>query len=415
VLLVGDWAQLSPVQAGGAFKLLATDRDDVPQLLDVRRFRHEWERDATLKLRAGRPTVADEYVRRGRVVGGDRDTVLDALFQAWQADLTAGRTSLMIAADAQTVTDLNTRARAHRVGAGAVTRDGVTVADGSTIGIGDHITTRLNQRDLTPGNSGNDLVGEWVKNGDQWIVTQTLADGSLQVRRPTGGRVVRLPADYVAGHVELGYATTAHRAQGRTVDTAHAYVTATTTREPLYVMATRGRASNRLYVDTGYDPDPATAHDEIELMDPGDVIRAVLARAGADTSATAARAVEAAAATNPARIAAQGGAVIATRREDRYVAVLTGAGIGLAEIETAKDADTWRLLADRMHHAECLGVDLGGVADQAAFANAGEGARALDIYEGRLVHEMSRVARDSERASVNLAQSIQRTDLGVGV
>ncbi|EWT04014.1 TrwC relaxase, partial [Intrasporangium chromatireducens Q5-1] len=37
VLLVGDWAQLSPVSAGGAFKLLATDRDDTPELLDVRR------------------------------------------------------------------------------------------------------------------------------------------------------------------------------------------------------------------------------------------------------------------------------------------------------------------------------------------------------------------------------------------
>jgi len=41
VLLVGDWAQLSPVSAGGAFHLLATDRHDAPQLHDVRRFRHE--------------------------------------------------------------------------------------------------------------------------------------------------------------------------------------------------------------------------------------------------------------------------------------------------------------------------------------------------------------------------------------
>jgi hypothetical protein len=33
---------------------------------------------------------------------------------------------------------------------------------------------------------------------------------------------VDLPADYVAEHVELAYASSAHRAQGRTVDTAHA-------------------------------------------------------------------------------------------------------------------------------------------------------------------------------------------------
>jgi len=51
------------------------------------------------------------------------------------------------------------------------------------------------------------------------------------------------------------------RAQGRTVDTTHVYITAATLREPLYVMATRGRESNRPYVDTAYDPDKATSHD----------------------------------------------------------------------------------------------------------------------------------------------------------
>ena len=39
-----------------------------------------------------------------------------------------------------------------------------------------------------------------------------------------------------AEHLELAYASTAHRAQGRTVDTAHALVSPTTTREVLYVI-----------------------------------------------------------------------------------------------------------------------------------------------------------------------------------
>ena len=59
MLLVGDWAQLSPVQAGGAFKLLAIDRPDTPTLHDVRRFRHDWERHASLHLRNGKPAAAD--------------------------------------------------------------------------------------------------------------------------------------------------------------------------------------------------------------------------------------------------------------------------------------------------------------------------------------------------------------------
>ena len=94
-----------------------------------------------------------------------------------------------------------------------------------------------------------------------------------------------LPADYVREHVELGYASTAHRAQGRTVDTAHAYVTATTLREPLYVMATRGRESNRLYVDTAHEPDAATPHGDVEHVDPVEVLQKAIATSGADIAA----------------------------------------------------------------------------------------------------------------------------------
>lgn len=43
VLLVGDTAQLRSVDAGVAFGLLVADRDDVPELTDVRRIRAAWE------------------------------------------------------------------------------------------------------------------------------------------------------------------------------------------------------------------------------------------------------------------------------------------------------------------------------------------------------------------------------------
>jgi conjugative relaxase-like TrwC/TraI family protein len=403
VLLVGDWAQLSPVQAGGAFKLLATDRDDTPELHDVRRFRHEWERDASLKLRAGRPTVADEYVKHGRVVGGDRESVLDDLFEAWQADTTAGLASLMVAADAQTVTDLNTRARAHRILTGQVTADGVTVAEGTTIGAGDHITTRLNQRDIAAGADPSGvgaMAGEWVKNGDQWVVTATELDGSLRVRRPNGTRTVRLPAAYVRDHVELGYATTAHRAQGRTVDTIHAYITATTTREPLYVMATRGRESNMLYVDTAYDPDLDTAHDLTELMDPGEVLRGVLARPGADTSATATRAIEHAVAATPARLEAEGAALLDVCRQDRYERVPTSLGITAEDIDHAKNTDAWQPLLARMHRAERLGINLDSWVDRTGIAHPElqhEGVWLMTEYEAYLVREMSGLAQHRQQ------------------
>jgi ATP-dependent exoDNAse (exonuclease V) alpha subunit len=286
VLLVGDWAQLSPVQAGGAFKLLAQARgDEVPTLRDVRRFRHEWEGPATLRLRLGDTTVAQTYIAQGRVEAGAREDMLDLLLDGWLTDARAGRYSLMLAGDAETVSALNARARAHRVGAGEVAAAGVQLEDGTTVGVGDVIVTRLNMRALV-------TTRGWVKNGDDWIVTAVAEDGSVQVDRPGGGAVAVLPGDYVRDHVELGYASTAHRAQGRTVDTAHAYIAHSGTRESLYVMATRGRDSNRLYVDTTCDSDASTDHGATADLDPLDVLRGVVATSTADTAATEVRRLE---------------------------------------------------------------------------------------------------------------------------
>jgi len=54
----------------------------------------------------------------------------------------------------------------------------------------------------------------------------------------------------------------------------------------LYVLATRGRECNRLYVDTMYDPDVATSHEPPEELTPADVLRNVLANSGADKGGT---------------------------------------------------------------------------------------------------------------------------------
>jgi ATP-dependent exoDNAse (exonuclease V) alpha subunit len=94
------------------------------------------------------------------------------------------------------------------------------------VGVGDSVVTRRNQRGLATSCG-------WVKNGDQWTVVDVRRGGTIDVRRTNGTGRATLPATYVREHVELGYATTAHRAQGRTVDTAHAFVSTTTLREPL--------------------------------------------------------------------------------------------------------------------------------------------------------------------------------------
>jgi hypothetical protein len=351
VLLVGDWAQLSPVSAGGAFHLLAKDRDDVPQLHDVRRFRHEWERTASVDLRHGRADAADTYLAHGRVEGGDRESMLDMLYEAWRDDTRGGKRSLMMANDSQTVLELNNRARVDRVAAGQVSPSGVETAGGSVVGVGDSIVTRRNQRGLATSRG-------WVKNGDQWTVTAVRRDGTIEVRRTNGTGRAALPAAYVRQHVELGYATTAHRAQGRTVDTAHAFVSATTLREPLYVMATRGRESNRLYVDTMYDPDVETSHEPPDEVAPADVLRYVLANSGADKSATLSITDAWADSHSIARLWAEYDTIARRANEERYAAMVASSGLTPTEADTVRASEAWGPLMTAFGEAESRRLDL---------------------------------------------------------
>jgi len=227
--------------------MLAADRDDTPELLDIRRFTHAWEKATSLALRHGHPEVIDTYAAHRRIHDGDAETMQDAAYQAWRGDIAAGRSSILIADDRATVAALNTRAREDRIQAGQVDPTiSVPLAEGTRAGVGDLIITRLNDRRLIAGRTG------WVRNGDRWTITYISDDGSITVRRQDRqrGTSVVLPAGYVADHVDLGYAITAYRAQGVTIDTAHVIASPTTTRENLYVAMTRGRATNHAYVAT---------------------------------------------------------------------------------------------------------------------------------------------------------------------
>ncbi|HLN05009.1 MAG TPA: MobF family relaxase, partial [Acidimicrobiales bacterium] len=164
VLLLGDHAQMSSVEAGGAFSLLVKDRGDlVPELTDIRRFSSEWEKAASIELRAGNTSAIAAYEARDRVMCGDRESLLDAIYAAWKADVDAGKSSLMIAGDGTTVAELNRRARKTRLAEGTVAENGLAIADGQRAGVGDEIVTRQNNRSLTTGRS-------WIKNGDRFVV-----------------------------------------------------------------------------------------------------------------------------------------------------------------------------------------------------------------------------------------------------
>lgn len=244
VLLVGNYAQLHSVDGGGAFSMLVHSRADAPQLVDVHRFTHEWEKTASLGLRQGDPDSIDQYIAHARMSGGETETMADAAYEAWRADRRFGRTTVLISASNEAVASLNAGARTELIleGQSNAVRQ-VSLRGRNHAAVGDTVITRRNDRQLRTSRT-------WVRNGVRWTVTAVRHNSSVDIRRH-GHRwvsAVRLPADDVKGHLELGYAVTSHQAQGITTETAHVVVTAGMTRENLYVAMTRGREGNTAFV-----------------------------------------------------------------------------------------------------------------------------------------------------------------------
>jgi hypothetical protein len=341
LLLVGDHAQLSAVDAGGAFGLLV-DRTGGAQLRTLWRFTHPWEAAATAALRAGNPRVLETYEDADRVHAGPGESMLEAAYSAWTADVAAGYTAVLLAADSATVSALNTRAHNDRVQDGLVQPGRLTTRAGATIGVGDRIVTRLNDRHLT-------RPGGFVRNGDLWDVHAIGADGSLLVvpartrlaRRGVVGTPgsdqhtpVLLPGDYVQANVELAYATTTHRAQGITVDRAHLLAHAGMTRENLYVAMTRAKDANHVYVavDT-LDSDCDDLPDAHAAMDARDILATILATTGAEQSATATIAAKQDEAASLRRLEPIARTLYADAAQQRWTNAFAGLGVSATTIE----------------------------------------------------------------------------------
>ncbi|MET4144831.1 MobF family relaxase [Arthrobacter sp. UYCo732] len=280
VLLVGDPGQLDSIDAGGVLGWLDRQGRTV-RLSTIWRFTEAWEQGASLKLRAGDFAAIADYDGHRRIHHGVYLDMVNQAYLSWQADIHAGKSSILIAADNDTVSMLNQRAQADRVVQGAVDAEhSASLSDGFQAGTGDTIIARRNDRAVT------DSSGDFIRNGTMLDVVRTgRADGSLTAVRRDSGATIRLSRDYVEASVELGYATTAHRSQGITVDNGHTVVTqGRLTRELLYVSMTRGRTGNHAYVS---ENDPL----EEEPLDPAmqttwrKVLGEVLAAEGAERTA----------------------------------------------------------------------------------------------------------------------------------
>ena len=251
ILYTGDHGQLTSIGAGGMLALLAHD-NGAHELAEVHRFNHDWERDASLRLRAGDTSVIPEYEDRGRLHGGTREQMQAAAIRGYLADTLAGKESLLIVGSnadaAQLSREIRNGADPIRPGGGrAVTELGMR-ADRVGVSVGDVVQARMVDRTIRVDGGGI------VANRATYTVLGMDEDGALRVRGARG-EIAHLPRSYVDQHLTLAYASTVHAAQSRTVDTSHALLDEAAAREAAYVALSRGREANTAYLVALRDPD----------------------------------------------------------------------------------------------------------------------------------------------------------------
>ena len=321
MLITGDHEQLTAVEGGGAMMMLARQMGYV-QLAEPVRFIHQWERDASLRLRTGDVSVLAEYDQQGRLRGGTPEEAVELACRAWVADHLAGKDALLLARTGEQARELARRVRDNLLHYGLVV-DGpkVRLQEGAVASRGDLIVARKNNHQLIAGEPGR-----WLTNHDvlrieattgQAVTVRRMLDRNPQTGESAWTVPFELPKTYLFSYCDLAYAATAHAAEGRTVDTTHTLVDGLGARQDLYVGMTRGREANYAYAVTGFpraadiregsQPAPelerarrlmreraglspetgaVPAEEGVPARDPVSVLAEVLRRDGAQMSAT---------------------------------------------------------------------------------------------------------------------------------
>lgn len=283
IVLVGDHHQLPAVEVGGSFAALA-ERLDPVELVENRRQVEAWERNALARLRTGAggrdgiAEVIEKYRDHDRVQIGENPSEVRAVMALdWYRAHTAGEDAVMVALRREDVAELNVRARALLVDDGTLDDTTALVVGERSFCIGDRIVCLRNDRRIGVHNALMGTIASVDRDDPNAMVTI----------RGRDGREFSITGAYLeAGHLDHGYATTIHKAQGATVDRCLVLGDDRLYRQAGYTALSRGRTANDLYL-IGVDDRDAhpefelDQHGNVELEDPVDRVTRSLHRDGA--------------------------------------------------------------------------------------------------------------------------------------
>jgi conjugative relaxase-like TrwC/TraI family protein len=247
LIIVGDDRQLDAIGPGGALTALAERHpEQLWALTDNLRQNDPAERVALSNLRDGDIAAAvGWYTRNGRVHHvPDRRRAVSGMIRAWARDIDAGRVPLLLAYRRDSVEALNRVARDLWERSGRLTGPELTAPGGRTYRAGDQVIT------LAPGPKGT-----WVTSQAARVTAVDPEAQALTAITPDGRQLQMGLEDIVPDRLAYGYAITAHRAQGTTVEVAHVLDDGGG-RELAYVAMSRARNASHVYTTA---PDLAEA------------------------------------------------------------------------------------------------------------------------------------------------------------
>ncbi len=251
MIIVGDDRQVDAVGPGGALAALAARHPDhVWTLSDNLRQTVPGEPSALAELRHGNVAKAvGWYLQAGRIhpVPNQRRAI-QAVVSAWVQSMNAGQDTLMLAYKRQNVEALNQAARRLWEAAGLLSGPELVAPGGRRYRAGDRIIA------LAPGPRC-----AWVTSQTATVTSVDPTTQQLTATTPDGQHLRMGPDDITAERLSHGYAITAHRSQGATVDVCHVLDDGGG-RELAYVAMSRARTASHVYVTA---PDPGQAAERL--------------------------------------------------------------------------------------------------------------------------------------------------------
>lgn len=238
LILVGDYRQLQPIEAGGAFAGLARHVGCF-QMKEIVRQRERWARKSVVDLVAGNAQQAlQRYAERGLLrISSSRDAAMERLVADWAklALKDLQNTLIVVGTNLERVA-INRLCQRERRLAGELGEETIAVGE-SELSVGDRVRFTRNNALLLVRNG---TLGTVVGIDSERSELQILRDDALGVTINIG----------TYPHLYAAYASTAHSCQGRSVE--RAFVLAggpMTDREIAYVQGSRAKGITYFYTD----------------------------------------------------------------------------------------------------------------------------------------------------------------------